>query len=126
MYPFALVGLAVALYFLYAAWQRPRPAAVVAAILWLLYAIYEFQIASGVLCDANCNIRVDLVLAFPLLGFATWFACNTPGQRKAVNKILGVIALIIFGLLVTPLIYIALVGFPADTQSVPSAPPSPK
>ncbi len=126
MYLLVLVAMVVGLYFASAAWERPRPAAVVAAILWLLYAIYEFQIASGVLCDAQCNIRVDLVLALPLLGIATLFACNTPGQRSVVKRVLGVISLIIFVLLVAPLVYIALVGFPADTQPPPNSQPSPK
>ncbi len=126
MYPYALIGLAVAWYFLNAAWQRPRPAVVVAAILWLLYAIYEFQIASGVLCDPQCNIRVDLILAWPLLAIATLYASNTPGQRSVVKTVLGVIALVIVALLVTPLAYIALMGFPATTKSDPSARPSPK
>lgn len=126
MYPIALVALVLAWYFLYAAWQRPRPAAVVAAILWLLYAFYEFLIANGTLCDAKCNIRVDLILAWPLLAIATWYACNTPGQRSVVNKVLGVIALLIVGSLVAPLAYIAIVGFPADTQSEPSSTTKPK
>ena len=126
MYLLVLVAVVVGLYFANAAWERPRPAVVVAAILWLLYAIYEFQIASGVLCDAQCNIRVDIILALPLLGIATLFACNTPGQRTVVKKVLGVISLIIVVLLLMPLVYIAFVGFPADTPSNSSSQPSPK
>ena len=56
---------------LVAAWQRPRRAVIVSGILWLLYAVYEYQVATGVLCDADCNIRVDLVFVFPILGLAT-------------------------------------------------------
>ena len=126
MYFFALVGLALALYFLNAAWQRPRPVVIIAGILWLLYAVWEFLIGYGVLCDAKCNIRVDVILLWPLLGIATLYASNTPGQRSVVKKVLGVIALVIFVLLVAPLVYIALMGFPADTQSDPSSQPSSK
>ncbi len=44
-----------------AGWQRPRRAVIVSGILWLLYAVWELQVATGVLCDTDCNIRVDLV-----------------------------------------------------------------
>jgi hypothetical protein len=56
---------------LVAGWQRPRRAVIVSGILWLLYAIWERQVATGVLCDADCNIRVDLVFFFPILALAT-------------------------------------------------------
>jgi len=56
---------------LVAVWQRPRPAVIVSGILWLLYSVWEHQVATGVLCDADCNIRVDLVFIFPILALAT-------------------------------------------------------
>ena len=88
---------------LVAVWQRPRLAVIVSGILWLLYAIYERQIVTGVLCDANCNIRVDLVFFFPILGLATYCAYQSyigrPGQLKIIGTVLGVIGLIVFGLL---------------------------
>ena len=56
---------------LMAGWQRPRPAVIVSGILWLLYAVWEHQVATGVLCDVDCNIRVDLVFFLPILGLAT-------------------------------------------------------
>ena len=56
---------------LVAGWQRPRGAVIVSGILWLLYAVWERQVATGVLCDADCNIRVDLVFFFPILALAT-------------------------------------------------------
>ena len=51
--------------------QRPRLAVIVSGILWLLYAVYERLVATGVLCDSDCNIRVDLVFIIPILGLAT-------------------------------------------------------
>ena len=54
-----------------AGWQRPRRAVIVSGILWLAYAVWEHQVATGVLCDADCNIRVDLVFVFPILALAT-------------------------------------------------------
>ena len=56
---------------LVAGWQRPRGPVIVSGILWLLYAVWERQVATGVLCDADCNIRVDLVFFFPILALAT-------------------------------------------------------
>lgn len=126
MYPLAFAAGAVALYFLVMALQRPRPAAILAVVLWAAYSVYEYYVANGTLCDANCNIRVDLILAWPLLGIATLYASNTPGQRSVVRKVLGVIALIILALLAVPLAYIAVMGFPDTPQSAPNSPPGPK
>ncbi len=51
MYLLALFGAAIACYFLYAAFERPRPAVIVAVILWLLYAAWELAAARGALVD---------------------------------------------------------------------------
>ena len=88
---------------LVAGWQRPRLAVIVSGILWLLYAVYERLVATGVLCDANCNIRVDLVFFFPILGLATFCAYQSymgrPIPQKVVGAVLGAI-----GLVVVPLV----------------------
>ena len=68
---FALAAGMMAVAHLVAGWQRPRLAVIVSGILWLLYAVYERLVASGVLCEADCNIRVDLVFFFPILALAT-------------------------------------------------------
>jgi hypothetical protein len=85
-----------------AAAQRPRLPLIVSGILWLLYAVYERLVATGVLCDANCNIRVDLVFFFPILGLATFCAYQSymgqPSPWKVVGIVLGVIGLVVFGL----------------------------
>ena len=102
MYLFAIGAGMMVVILLMAAWERPRPAVIVAAALWLLYAVYEHQVASGVLCDANCNIRVDLVLFFPILGLATFCAYRSymgrPGQMKVIGTVLGVLGLFVVGL----------------------------
>jgi hypothetical protein len=49
-------------------WLTTRvPGALVAGIAWLLYAPYEFLMYARVLCSGECNIRVDLLLLWPLL-----------------------------------------------------------
>ena len=94
MYVFALAAAAMALYFVAAAVSRPRPAEILAVILWAAYSVYEYQVANGTLCDPSCNIRVDLVLFFPLLGWATYLALKKEPRTGAV-AVLAVICLVI-------------------------------
>ena len=85
MYPFSIGAALAAAYFLYAAWHHRRWAAAVTAVLWAAYAVWEWHIANGTLCDEKCNIRVDLVLAIPLLLAATLTAIRPPGRQMAAN-----------------------------------------
>jgi hypothetical protein len=39
----------------------------IAAVTWLLYAAYELAMARRILCSGECNIRVDLLLIYPVL-----------------------------------------------------------
>ena len=100
---FVLVAAAMVVILLVAGSQRPRVAVFVAAILWLIYAYYEYLVVSGVLCDEKCNIRVDLVLFFPILWIATFLAYRSyvrpPGQRTVAGIVLGAIGLMIVALL---------------------------
>jgi len=47
-------------------WRRTTSAAVAAA-LWLAYGVYETLMHMRVLCTGECNIRVDLLLVYPVL-----------------------------------------------------------
>jgi hypothetical protein len=111
---FAIVAAMMVVVHLVAGWQRPRLAVIVSGILWLLYTVYEYLVATGVLCDANCNIRVDLVLFFPILGLATFWAYQSymgrPGPGKVAGMVLGVIGLFVFGLVAEGFGYRALGG----------------
>jgi hypothetical protein len=104
MNAFAIVAGMMAVIHLVAAWQRPRWAVIVSGVLWLLYAVYERQVATGVLCDADCNIRVDLVFFLPILGLATFCAYQSymgqPGQMRIVGIVLGAVGLFAAGLVV--------------------------
>src|SRR5215213_8736477 len=99
---FAFAAGMMAVIHLVAGWQRPRLAVIVSGILWLLYAVYERLVATGFGCDGNCNIRVDLVFFFPILGLATYCAYQSymgrPSPWKSVCIVLGIIGLIVFGL----------------------------
>jgi hypothetical protein len=51
-------------------WVRRRRAPVlVAALAWLAYFPYEQAMKLRILCSGECNIRIDLLLFYPLLGF---------------------------------------------------------
>lgn len=41
--------------------------AIATGILWVLYSVYEYLMYTRVLCTGECNIRVDLLLIYPLL-----------------------------------------------------------
>lgn len=41
--------------------------AIGAGIAWLLYGVYELGMQQRWLCSGECNIRVDLLLIYPLL-----------------------------------------------------------
>src|SRR5262245_37811461 len=111
---FAIAAGMMAVIHLVAGWQRPRLAVIVSGILWLLYAVYERLVATGVLCDADCNIRVDLVFFFPILGLATFCAYQSymgrPGQTMVVGTVLGIIGLVVFALVVESFGHAALSG----------------
>jgi hypothetical protein len=50
---------------------RGRRTAIVVGVIWLLYAVYETAMRLRWLCSGECNIRVDLLLIYPLLLAAT-------------------------------------------------------
>jgi hypothetical protein len=112
MHLFAFAAAMMVVLHVVGAAQRPRPAVFVSALLWLLYAGYEHQVATGVLCDADCNIRVDLVFFFPVLGLATFCAYQSymgrPSQTMVLGTVLGVIGLVVFALLLESFGYTAL------------------
>ena len=47
-------------------WCRSR-IALIASVAWAGYAGYEYLMLMRVLCTGECNIRVDLLLVYPLL-----------------------------------------------------------
>ena len=53
---------------------RRRMVILITSILWLLYMFYELSIKFGLVCPEGCNIRVDLLLIFPILLFMSALA----------------------------------------------------
>lgn len=71
----ACIAAIVLAVLLSAVWVQARNrSAAVAAVLWLLYAVYELLMQARVLCSGECNIRVDLLLIYPVLVLFTSIA----------------------------------------------------
>lgn len=67
-----------------ALWLRSRKVlpGFVAAI-WAVYAVYEYLMHARVLCSGECNIRVDLLLIYPLLLLLTLAGLLSSLRRRA-------------------------------------------
>jgi hypothetical protein len=48
-------------------WRVRRPTAIGFGALWLLYAGYETGMQQRWLCTGECNIRIDLLVIYPVL-----------------------------------------------------------
>lgn len=100
---FVLIAVAMAVIHIVAVVSRPRPGVIVSGVLWCTYLVYEYLIATEVLCDAKCNIRVDLLLFMPILALVTFCAWRSyrgqPAPWKLVGGVLGAIGLVIFALI---------------------------
>ena len=57
----------------------------VAGVAWLLYALYELGMRWRWLCSGECNIRVDLLLIYPLLVVASVLGLVAAARHRATN-----------------------------------------
>jgi hypothetical protein len=48
-------------------WRTRRRNAVGVGVVWLLYALYETGMQRRWLCSGECNIRIDLLVIYPVL-----------------------------------------------------------
>jgi hypothetical protein len=64
---YPLLAAAVGIVLLVLGRRTRRGTAVTAGVVWLLYALYETGMQKRWLCSGECNIRVDLLLLYPLL-----------------------------------------------------------
>jgi hypothetical protein len=42
--------------------------------MWTAYLVYEYLMRWRILCSGECNIRVDLLLIYPVLGIMSLVA----------------------------------------------------
>ena len=61
-----LAALPAAAFFGLYAWTRRRFCLVMAAV-WVLYGLYEAGMYLLILCSGECNIRIDLLVIYPVL-----------------------------------------------------------
>ena len=64
---YPLLALAIGAVLLGLGRRGGRRVVVGVGILWLLYSLYELGMRQRWLCSGECNIRVDLLVIYPLL-----------------------------------------------------------
>jgi hypothetical protein len=65
VYPW--LAAAVGILFVTLGWKARRWGVVTIGAMWVLYAAYETGMQQRWLCTGECNIRVDLLLIYPIL-----------------------------------------------------------
>lgn len=68
-----LAALPALIFFGLYGWTRRRTA-LFAGILWMAYGLYEAGMYLRLLCSGECNIRIDLLVIYPLLAAITLVA----------------------------------------------------
>jgi hypothetical protein len=71
---FPLLAAALGIVFLALYGISRRPTTLIAAVAWLGYGAYELGMQLRLLCSGECNIRVDLLLIYPVLLLVTSLA----------------------------------------------------
>lgn len=64
---FPLLGVFISGAFVWFYYSQKLRSALLSAALWFIYSGYEGLMYARVLCTGECNIRVDLLLIYPLL-----------------------------------------------------------
>ena len=77
-----LVAAVPGLVFLVLYTRSRRHSTLVAGIAWLAYAVYEFGMHQRWLCSGECNIRVDLMLIYPMLLLLSLFGLIAAGRGR--------------------------------------------
>jgi hypothetical protein len=67
---YPLLAAAIGLLLLWLGRRARRGGAVGAGVLWILYALYETGMRNRWLCSGECNIRIDLLVIYPILAVA--------------------------------------------------------
>lgn len=68
--------------FLLMYWRSHRRVILWAAVAWLLYAVYELGVRRRILCSGECNIRVDLLVIYPVLLVLSLIAVVSLARRR--------------------------------------------
>jgi len=58
----------------------------IAAGMWIGYAAYEYGMKARILCSGECNIRIDLLLIYPMLILASGAAVYLSLRRRTKSR----------------------------------------
>jgi formate hydrogenlyase subunit 3/multisubunit Na+/H+ antiporter MnhD subunit len=64
---FPWLAAVVGVLFITFGWRVRRWGVITIGVIWVLYAAYETGMQQRWLCTGECNIRVDLLLIYPML-----------------------------------------------------------
>lgn len=65
--PYPYIALIPAIIFGLLYFKSKNKTVLAAAVLWLVYAVYEELMLLRILCSGECNIRIDLLAIYPIL-----------------------------------------------------------
>lgn len=74
MTTFPVGAVLIGLVFLVLSFKNKSKSVLVTGLIWLCYSLYEFLMFTRVLCSGECNIRVDLLVIYPVLVFISLLA----------------------------------------------------
>jgi hypothetical protein len=83
-YPW-LVLIPIALFFLIGVAAKAR-FAIATAIVWLIYGMYEWMMHARILCSGDCDIRMDLLVIYPVLLLLSLTALIVYGPRVLFRR----------------------------------------
>lgn len=79
-HPWLALLICLPLLALYAWLKQPR--LLISGVAWLAYFWYEFLISKGAICPEGCNIRVELIVLYPMLLALTVTALVAAGKAR--------------------------------------------
>ncbi len=71
--------------FLFLYWRSRHRMVLLAGVAWLAYGVYELGMRWRVLCSGECNIRVDLLLIYPVLVLVTLLGLVAVSRRREAS-----------------------------------------
>jgi len=76
-YPLLAVAPSIAFVGLYRFTRRPFLLAL--GLAWVSYGIYEYAMKERLLCSGECDIRIDLLVIYPVLAVTSLFGLGVAG-----------------------------------------------
>jgi hypothetical protein len=74
---YPVLALVIGVFLVLVGRRTRHPTAVLVGMLWTVYAAYEFGMKRRWLCSGECDIRIDLLLIYPVLAIGLLVALIT-------------------------------------------------